>query len=194
MLGRKGQGELAEYVITFLISTTVVVVVYTLVIAIYNSQIQGEIRDELRQLEVQTMNSIVELYNKASGYSEAVPNNSAVFLGSISLNYPSQVARRNYEIDLVSPNQLYSTVNVSANFTNTGGQTYSGARLVGTSTETPIVSVTTNIPNLNAVMQGSSSNGVDSVLYFYKVNMNGTTQNLVTLGSLTMFASITGSG
>jgi hypothetical protein len=192
MDNRKGQGELNEYVITFLIGILVMAVIYSLVISVYNNQIKREIYDELNQLELQTSNSIIKLYNAGYSYSENIDNNTAVLLGSLDLKYPIKVARRSYEIMLVSSNLLYSTLNVSENITNMGQQSYSGPKIVGRSVETPTVEVIVNVPNIDAVLQGSIFNGLNSILSLYKANINGTIKNMITLGNVSLFASITG--
>lgn len=190
MSGNRGQAEFTEYIITFLIGIIAIIVIYALVVTVYNNLIAREINDELNQLETQTLTSIIKLYNNGASYSGNIQNNSAILLGSVNLNYPPRVAKKSYEITLISPNTLYSTVNVSANTTNTGAQSYSGPKIIGRSVETPIVEVTVNIPNIDIVAQGIVFNGLNPTLSFYKANINGTLKNVVTLGNVTLLASI----
>ena len=58
---KKGQAELVEYILTFLISTIVIIAIYALVMTIYNSQLAAEINNDLKQFNAQTLNSIIKL-------------------------------------------------------------------------------------------------------------------------------------
>jgi len=190
MANIKGQAQLIQYVITFLISTVIVVAIYFLAITIFNNQIRLEIQDELRQLEIRTLNSIINIYSTGSGYSGSLANNSAILLGEIDLDYPSNVARRSYEMTLISSSQIYSTVNVSENTTLTGDEQFSGSKIIGKTTEDPFIEVTLDLPNIDAVFQGSVSNGLNSILSFFKANINGTIKNIITLGNSTLILSV----
>jgi hypothetical protein len=183
---KKGQSEFSEYVITLLISTIVIMAVYLLLLSIYNLQLRGMIYDELKQLEIQTLDSIIKLYNTGSGYHN-IENNTAILIGTVNLNYPPNVAKRSYKITLLSPNTIYSIVNNTENITS---QVFSGAKIIGT-TENPFVEVIIDIPNIDAVLQGSVSNGLNPILSFYKANFNGNIVNIITLGNSSLLATLT---
>jgi hypothetical protein len=183
---KKGQSEFSEYVITLLISTIVIMAVYLLLLSIYNLQLRGMIYDELKQLEIQTLDSIIKLYNTGSGYHN-IENNTAILIGTVNLNYPPNVAKRSYKITLLSPNTIYSIVNNTENITS---QVFSGAKIIGT-TENPFVEVITDVPNIDAVLQGSVSNGLNPILSFYKANFNGNIVNIITLGNSSLLATLT---
>ena len=183
---KKGQGEFSEYVITLLISTIVIMAVYLLLLSIYNIQLRGMIYDELKQLEIQTLDSIIKLYNTGSGYHN-IENNTAILIGTVNLNYPPNVAKRSYKITLLSPNTIYSIVNNTENITS---QVFSGAKIIGT-TENPFVEVIIDVPNIDAVLQGSVSNGLNPILSFYKANFNGNIVNIITLGNSSLLATLT---
>jgi hypothetical protein len=183
---KKGQGEFSEYVITLLISTIVIMAVYLLLLSIYNLQLRGMIYDELKQLEIQTLDSIIKLYNTGSGYHN-IENNTAILIGTVNLNYPPNVAKRSYKITLLSPNTIYSIVNNTENITS---QVFSGAKIIGT-TENPFVEVIIDVPNIDAVLQGSVSNGLNPILSFYKANFNGNIVNIITLGNSSLLATLT---
>jgi hypothetical protein len=183
---KKGQSEFSEYVITLLISTIVIMAVYLLLLSIYNIQLRGMIYDELKQLEIQTLDSIIKLYNTGSGYHN-IENNTAILIGTVNLNYPPNVAKRSYKITLLSPNTIYSIVNNTENITS---QVFSGAKIIGT-TENPFVEVIIDVPNIDAVLQGSVSNGLNPILSFYKANFNGNIVNIITLGNSSLLATLT---
>jgi hypothetical protein len=183
---KKGQSEFSEYVITLLISTIVIMAVYLLLLSIYNLQLRGMIYDELKQLEIQTLDSIIKLYNTGSGYHN-IENNTAILIGTVNLNYPPNVAKRSYKITLLSPNTIYSIVNNTENITS---QVFSGAKIIGT-TENPFVEVIIDVPNIDAVLQGSVSNGLNPILSFYKANFNGNIVNIITLGNSSLLATLT---
>jgi len=190
----KGQGEMIEYILTFLISTTVIIIIYFIIVNIYKTQTEKEIEDQLRQLETQTLNSIIKLYTTGSSYAGRIQNNNAILLGTVDLDYPERVARKSYEIILISPSQIYSAINVSENITNIGGQEFSGAKIIGRTTQSPFVEVALDFPNIDVVAQGSVSNGLNSQLSFYKANISGTVKNIITLGNVSLIASITSVG
>jgi hypothetical protein len=183
---KKGQGEFSEYVITLLISTIVIMAIYLLLLSIYNLQLRGMIYDELKQLEIQTLDSIIKLYNTGSGYHN-IENNTAILIGTVNLNYPPNVAKRSYKITLLSPNTIYSIVNNTENITS---QVFSGAKIIG-ATENPFVEVIIDVPNIDAVLQGSVSNGLNPILSFYKANFNGNIVNIITLGNSSLLATLT---
>ncbi len=190
----KGQAELVEYVLTFLISTIVLAAIYFLALNIYNSQIRREITDQLTQIETQMLSSMVKLYNSGITYSDRIDADTAILLGTVDLNLPQRVARRAYEISLLSPSQIFSTLNVSTNITNIGGQDFSGARIVGRTTDKPEIEVSLNMPNIDVVAQGFVANGVGSTLSFYRANISGAVKNIITLGNISLIASITSVG
>ena len=186
---KKGQAELVEYILTFLISTIVIIAIYALVMAIYNNQLAAEINNDLKQLNAQTLSSIIKLYTSASSYTDPIQNNNAILLGTINLNYPNNVARRNYEIILVSPGQIYSPLNITTSY-GSGGQDMGGPKIIGRTLVKPFIEVITNIPSIDIVAQGQVSNGLNPTLSFYKANISGNVTNIAILGNYSILSNV----
>lgn len=186
----KAQSSFYEYIIIILIGMFVLISISAMFISLQNAAIEKNIRTSLTQLAIQTSDSIVKLYDTSKDSRASPSTNSSVQLSAMDLNFPSDVSNRNYRIELVSANGIWSqtgSVNVGGvNITATNGsliETTFAAKIVAESLQSPLVKVEYVIPNIPVVLQGFSENGMQNNLKYYRINFNGTVTDRIVLGN-----------
>ncbi len=169
----------------------VLISVSAMFISLQNAAIEKNIRASLTQLAIQTSDSIVRLYDTSKDSRASPSTNSSVLLSTMDLNFPSDVSNRNYRIELVSANGIWSqidSINIGGvNITATNGsliETTFAAKVVAESLQSPLVKVEYVIPNIPVTLQGFSENGMQNNLKYYRVNFNGTITDRIVLGNI----------
>ena len=181
-----------EYILTVLFSVFVIASIIALVYSFYSTALRIEIREELKQLAVQTGDQIVKLYEIAK-LSKATPSNySSVLISEIDLKLPTDVSKRNYQLLLVSASPVWSSI--STFYVNSKNATVieetSGAKIIVQTIQSPIITVEQDIPNIDVAVMGVSKNGKDSKLRYYRYNINGNIYDTIVLGNSTMLITI----
>jgi hypothetical protein len=192
----KGQAKLIGYVITILLTVIILTSVTMLMYVFYNNILKTEIEQSLRQLAIQTSDSIVRIYERVKDVSAQPTNYTALLLHESDLNLPTAVSNKNYEIILVTANPIWSSIrNITVGNTSiTPILKTPGAKVIAQTTEDPVVSVEIDIPNINIVVEGRSENGNGGKLKYYRHNINGTIYDIITLGEPGIIVSITNLG
>lgn len=181
-----------EYILTVLFGVFVMASIIALVYSFYSTALRIEIREELKQLAVQTGDQIVKLYEIAK-LSKATPSNySSVLISEIDLKLPTDVSKRNYQLLLVSASPVWSSI--STFYVNSKNATVieetSGAKIIVQTIQSPIITVEQDIPNIDVAVMGVSKNGKDSKLRYYRYNINGNIYDTIVLGNSTMLITI----
>ena len=181
-----------EYILTVLFSVFVIASIIALVYSFYSTALRIEIREELKQLAVQTGDQIVKLYEIAK-LSKATPSNySSVLISEIDLKLPTDVSKRNYQLLLVSASPVWSSI--STFYVNSKNATVieetGGAKIIVQTIQSPIITVEQDIPNIDVAVMGVSKNGKDSKLRYYRYNINGNIYDTIVLGNSTMLITI----
>jgi len=193
LLDTKGQAKLIGYVITILLTVIILTSITMLMYVFYNNTVKTEIEQSLRQLAIQTSDSIVRIYERVKDVSAQPGNYTTTLLHESELNFPTAVSNKNYEIILVTANPIWSNIkNITIGNTSiTPVLKTSGAKVIAQTTQDPIVSVEIDIPNINVVVEGRSENGRGGKLKYYRHNINGTIYDIITLGEPGIIVSIT---
>lgn len=190
----KGQANLIEYVLTIAFSVIIFISVTAMVYSFYSSISKADVERGLKEISIQTSETILRLYKSAKDSKAQPSNSSSILISDVDLNLPSQVSKRNYEIYLVSSSSAWTNL---VNFT-LGNQTVSeitktsGAKVVAKTTQAPVVTVEYDVPNIDIDLQGRSENGVESKLRYYRYNFNSTVYDKIILGSPYILIDITG--
>ena len=187
---KKGQAEIIQYTLTVLFSVLVLVSISLLIFNLYDNFIRADIEKSLNQIASQTADRILKLYEDGKG-SRIQPVNTSVLITEEELRLPDSISKRNYEILLVSANQIWSNlVNVTvANQTIPSIISSSAGKIIARTTQDPIISVERDIPNIEASIQGRGE-VTNNKLRYYRYNVNGTTYDKIVLGDEEIFIDI----
>jgi len=187
---KKGQAELVQYVLTILFGTIVLVSVSLLIFTLYDRFVRADIENSLDQIAAQTADRILKLYEVGKS-SRVQPASTSILIAEEELRLPEAVANRNYEIILISSNQVWSNiVNITvANQTVPNIISSSTAKVLARTVNEPIISVEHDIPNIEAVIQGRGER-TNNKLRYYRYNVNGTTYDKIILGDIEIFIDI----
>ena len=189
---RKAQTQLIGYLITILLGIILLVSTIAIVVYFYEVSLRDEIRKELRELTLQTFDSILKLYEIGKN-SNVNPNNySSILIAESYLILPSSVSNRNYEIILVSPGLHWQTFsNFSVNGKNTSFvEETQVAKIIARTTQDPLEIVEKELPNINIELQGKCENGKEAKLRYYRYNINGSVYDKITLGKAEILINI----
>ncbi len=189
---KKGQAIILEQVFVILLGVIMVASITFLIYGFYSNAIENEAKEQLTQMAVQVSENIVKLHQTSKVSTSNPKNYSAVFLGDIDLNLPSDAAKRNYEILLVSGSTLWSQVEVltidGQNVSFVGN--VSSAKVVGRTTQDPEVTIEIEVPNIDAILQGKITNGADAKLSYYRFNVNNTVYDKIILGKVDVLSVV----
>lgn len=189
----KAQANFISYTLTILFSVLMLSSVVMLFYTFYNTALQNEVRESLRQLAMQTSDSIIRIYENFKDVRANPSNYTNVLLYEGELKLPTAVSNRNYEVILVTANPSWSNI---INITVENQTVYpiimtSGAKVIARTTQDPKISVEYDIPNINAIVEGRSENGRNTKIRYYRNNMDGTLYDIITLGSQDVLVKIT---
>jgi hypothetical protein len=180
----KGQSELVDYIFTILFSFLLLASVVLIVFTFYTNTTTQQVQGSLRTIAVQVSDAVSRVYQTANDIKSLPPNSTSVLLYQLDISLPNQVAKKNYEVILVSSTPVFSTVTnitVNNNLVNTLVSS-SGAKVIARTTQDPLETVQLDIPNIDVQVQGRIENGVNSTLRYYRYNLNGTTFDTVVIG------------
>lgn len=189
----KGQSELLEYVLTIFFSLIVLLAVSAIIYTFYRNALTQDATKSLNQVALQVSDSILKIYQQGKQSTASPPNASVVLIASVDLNLPTKISGKNYEIDLIPINPLFSSV---INFTvNNKNILYTiqpgGAKIIVKTTEDPIIMITKDLPNIDVNFQGTTKDGLNATLNYYRYNYNGTVYDKILLGNQPFIIDIT---
>lgn len=193
MTSAKGVSPFVGYVLAILLAVIVITGVSALVYSFYRTIIEDEIKRELTQAAAQTSSKITEIYSLSKVSKASPENSSAILLAEAKLNLPTQVASKNYQITLLSANQvinLISTITVNSENTSVVKTPQTG-RIVAKTTEDPFLEIEYEIPSIDVDLQGRSDSPANATLRYYRYNPNGTIIDTILLGDLTLLGQVT---
>ena len=181
----KGQSEIIEHFFTILFGFILLASVSMIFYTFYTNTIREQVKSSLRQIAVQTSDVVNRVYETAKNVKSSPTNSSSTLLYKIDFSLPNQVAKKNYEVILVSSTPLFSTVtNISVDGKPlVSSVSSSGAKVIARTLQDPLETVELDIPNLDVQVQGRILNGVNSSLRYYRYNLNGTIVDSVVIGS-----------
>jgi len=189
----KGQAEIVENVLIVLFGVIILTAITALAYNLYSTQLKNEIENNLKQIAVDISNNILRLYDMGKNSKYSPSTNEIAKLVDIDLKLPSQVSGRNYEVILIGANLLWTSI---SNITIDGSATVSvitspGAKIILRTTQSPVITVEHEIPNIDISVQGRSENGLNTTLAFYRYNSDGSIKNKIVLGAYDIIIDIT---
>lgn len=192
----KGVAVLTEYVLTIALSVLVFISIVALAYTFYRQTLESEIRAELRQVALQTSDSIVKLYSAAKFSGASPSNGTSILLSELDLNLPQRVAQRNYKLSLQAlPSAIPVVTSILIDGKNISfAREISGAKIVAKTTEDPFIAQDVILPNIDVITQGSFESGGNATLRYYRYNFNGTLLDTVALGPSGILIRITSVG
>ena len=190
----KGQANFIEYIFTILLSVVVVIAITLLVYGFYRNLIENEVKQELRQIVIQTSDQIVRLYDVARASKAQPTNYTSLLLSEVDLNLPRQASNKNYDVLLVSSSQLVSIISLVTIDGLNVSNTVSGAnaKVVARTNDDPEIEVEYDIPNIDVSVQGKASDGVNATLRYYRYNINGVLYDTIVLGPYDILVRLSG--
>ncbi|MEM5879510.1 MAG: hypothetical protein QXU74_03400 [Candidatus Aenigmatarchaeota archaeon] len=182
----KGQAEIAENVFAILFGIIILAAISVVAYNLYTDQLKSEIENNLNQIGTGISNNILKLYESGRNSKFSPGVNDIAKLGEIDLKLPAQVSGRNYEVILVMANPIWIQIsNISIEGKPPAAQviTSPGVKIILRTTQSPIVEVEREVPNVDVFVQGRSENGLNSTLRYYRYNLNGTLKDSIVMGS-----------
>ncbi len=190
----KGLSRFVTYVFTILLGFIILSVFSLLIFGYYDQVLKSDITSGLKQIAIQTVSGIIELYGLAEGYETIPKNFSLIVISSIDLNYPDEVSGRSFEVELVSSPGIWSIItNMTINGESVEGkkETTSGSKIIVKTTQGPYVSYEYDVPNVPIVLQGRFRSGESDTLKLIRYNFNGTVEDRIVLGESDILVGIT---
>lgn len=190
---KRGQAKFIETVFIiafgFFILTTITAFVYSF----YRNVITNEAQQGIKEIALITSQNILQIYELGKKNLATPDVNKTIFLSEINLNLPTYVARRNYEVILISPTSLFGVLtNLTVDGRNTTVAIVSSSpKIIARTTQDPIVSVEQDIPSVDITLQGRSGTGLNSKLRYYRTNFNGTVFDSIVLGDVGILINYT---
>ncbi len=190
----KGISRFITYSLVILSSFVVLTLFTTLIYSYYNRVLETNIQVSLKQIAVQTADSILYLYEQAEESDASPVNSTSTTLSNIDLNYPNRVEDRNFEIELMSSPGIWNVItNLTINNVNATilKESTSGTKIIAKTTQKPIVSYEYDITNVPIKLQGKYRSGGNDTLRLVRYNYNGSLEDIIILGNSSIIIGIT---
>ncbi len=190
----KGISRFITYSLVILSSFVVLTLFTTLIYSYYNRVLETNIQVSLKQIAVQTADSILYLYEQAEESDASPVNSTSTTLSNIDLNYPNRVEDRNFEIQLMSSPGIWNMItNLTINNVNVTilKESTSGTKIIAKTTQKPIVSYEYDITNVPIKLQGKYRSGGNDTLRLVRYNYNGSLEDIIILGNSSIIIGIT---
>ncbi|MEM5834720.1 MAG: hypothetical protein QXQ69_02635 [Candidatus Aenigmatarchaeota archaeon] len=94
----KGQAILISYALATLLSVILIVFSSLVFFSFYSNWLKNQAKNELESVSLRMYNYIVTAYDFAKKSELSPKNNSCVLLQEVSLNLPSKISGKNYEL------------------------------------------------------------------------------------------------
>jgi hypothetical protein len=189
----KGVSNFITYSITILLGFLILTSFSLLIYGYYDQVSKSNIEVSLKQVCIQTLTGIIDLYNKGKN-SDVIPeNSSSIVLSEIELNYPDKISNKNFEIELVMSPGIWNTIsNLTDNeeSVEVRKEISSGSKIIARTTQRPFVEYVYDIPNIPLYLQGKFRSGENDILRLIRYNYNGQIQETVILGESEIIVGI----
>jgi hypothetical protein len=190
----KGISKFISYAITILFGFTILIFFSTLIYNYYDDILKNTMKAELKQICIQTTNSIIQLYNKAKEFKAVPKESSSITISSIDLNYPNKLEGKNFEIELLSSPgiwNLITNITIEGKNVTISKETGSSSKIIAKTTQKPIIVYEHDIPNIPIVLQGKFRSGGNDTLKIIRYNYNGVVEDRVIIGESEIIVGIT---
>ena len=189
----KGTSPFIQHSLILLIGTVMIILLISSVMIFYNNLTISNTRAALKQVAVQTANSIIHLYNLAQESDVQPKNSSSVVLSTLDLDYPEKVNGRNYEVLLVSSPGIWNfIINLTIEGKNTTiiKEETSSSKIIARTTQEPFVSYEHDLTNVPILIEGSYRSGGNATLRLVRFNYNGTIEDVILLGDVDLIVKV----
>jgi len=190
---QKGQAELIEYTLTVLFSVIILISVAAIAYTFYNNALKQDMKKSMDEVALQLSNAILKIYQQGKQSTASPANSTSILIASVNLNLPAKISNRNYEVDLIRENPLFtSVINFTVGSVNvTPSILTSGAKIVVKTIDDPKIVSSKDLPNIDVNVQGTVFNGINATLKYYRYNYNGTSYDKIVLGEQGIIIDIT---
>lgn len=186
----KGISSFIEYTLVIALGAVLLSIAAYMAYSFYNTALENSVRNELKQVAIQTSESVLKLYEIGKNSKINPPLNATVLIATETIPLPSDLAGKNYKITLVPSSTLWAAINnITVNQVTMPYTTATNANVQAESTQYPLVSVTQDMPNLDIYVQGSSRI-TNSTLAYYRYNINGNISDVIMLGTSNVFIQV----
>ncbi|TAL48024.1 hypothetical protein EPN87_01600 [archaeon] len=188
----KGISSFIEYTLVIMLGIVLVTAVTLVAYSFYDTAVKTAIKGELRQIAVQTSESVVKIYEIGKNSQTNPPINSTMQIATLSIPLPRQLAGKNYKITLIPSGSLWATVsNITMNQIPVSYVGITTSKVVTETTQEPLLSSSQDMPNIDVAIEGSSL-VTNSTLTYYRYNINGNITDAIILGTSNIFIQLTG--
>jgi hypothetical protein len=189
----KGVSNFVSYTFTILFGFTILILFSSLIYSFYDQVLKTSITASLKQISIQTIDGIIQLYNLGKEFNTNPSNSTSIIISNISLNYPEKVGDKNYEVELLSSPGIWNSI---TNFTideenaTIIKETESSSKIIVKTTQRPFVTYEQDLPNIPIILQGKFRSGENDVLRLVRYNYNGTIEDRIILGESDIIVGI----
>jgi hypothetical protein len=189
----KGVSNFVSYTFTILFGFTILILFSSLIYSFYDQVLKTSITASLKQISIQTIDGIIQLYNLGKEFKTNPANSTSIIISNISLNYPEKVGDKNYEVELLSSPGIWNSI---TNFTISGEnvtivkETESSSKIIARTTQRPFVTYEQDLPNMPIILQGKFRSDENDILRLVRYNYNGTIEDRIILGESDIIVGI----
>lgn len=190
----KALSKFISYALITLMGFVIVTFFSTVIYGYYNRVIETNVKASLKQVAIQTANGIIYLYDLAKESNASPKNSSSIVISDMSLNLPTKVSGKNYEIELVSSPGIWSLItNITIDGRNATirKETGSGAKIIAKTIQRPFLSYEYELPNIPIHLQGKFKSGRNDTLRLVRYNYNDSVNDMIVLGESEIIIGIT---
>ena len=190
----KGVSSFISYALTILFGFVILIFFTYAIYSYYDQLTRSNIKAGLKQITIQTTNSIIKLYDLGKESDVSPSNSSSIIISDIDLNYPEEVSGKSFEVELVSTPGIW---NMITSFTIAGKnatirkESSSGAKVIAKTTQRPFITYEHDVPNIPIVLQGKFRSGQNDTLRLVRYNYNESINNMIILGESDIIVGIT---
>jgi hypothetical protein len=189
----KGISNFVSYTFTILFGFTILILFSSLIYSFYEQVQKTSIISSLKQLSIQTSNSIIKLYDLSKEFKTNPANSTSIIISNVTLNYPEKIVDRNYEVELLSSPGIWNSITnftISEKNVTIIKETESSSKIVVRTTQKPIETYEYDLPNIPIILQGKFKSGENDVLRLVRYNYNGTIEDRIILGESDIIVGI----
>jgi hypothetical protein len=190
----KGISRFVSYTFIILFGFVMLTLFTTSLYKYYNNVLKANINAGLKQIAIETTSQIIKIYDMGKDSEASPANASTVVIADMNLKYPKKISGKNYEILLISSPGIWTQIKSFQidNATITPKkEIISGSKVLVRTTQRPIVTYNTRIPNIPIYIQGGYRSGENATLKYVRYNRNGVINDTIILGESSIILGIT---
>ncbi len=181
----RGVSNFVSYTFTILFGFTMLILFTSLIYSFYDQIQKTSITASLKQIAIQTTDSIIKLYELSKEFKTNPANSTSIIISNISLNYPKKIGGKGYEVELLSSPGIWNSI---TNFIISGAnatiikESVSSSKIVVKTIQKPVLTYEHDLPNTPIILQGKYRSGENDNLKLVRYNYNGIVEDRIILG------------